>query len=313
MSNDSLPPLTLHIGLPKCASSSLQRFLQNAETPYFYMGKFKRDHRGLAYQNEEIEAIFRTTIPLSSEIIFNYEEIRSRLKAYFAEYNPQNKPALLSEEVMSGMGVIMHQNNRQLDPYIILHRMKQLFPNLKLLLIIREQFKYLQSYYSELISQGYNIAYDIFVRKHIREHAGLGYILKYDEFASFLIRTCGEVYILPFESLIRQDDLATSTLAKLDISFTQDFPKARKSALPNEVHHKFVANLDQVTRLGSLQSLYDLSRSHEVIQKQNIRDDVTKLFWLDPHFQAACSKLFSKSNYKLQEMLNINLHEYGYQ
>ena len=312
MIRGDLPPLTVHLGLPKCASSSLQRFFPDAAMAHFYMGKFKRNEQGLAYHTAEIETLFRREIGLACEVNFNYTAARETLDQYFCEFNSERRPVLLSEEVMSGFGFITHHKNHHLDPYIILHRLKTLFPTLRIVLIIREQFKLLQSYYSELLVQGYNIAYDQFVRKQLTEAKGLHNILKYGEYVSFLERQCDELVVIPFESLVKKDKFSVDAWEKLNISYNCILPHTRNTPSNAELHRLFCKNIQQTSRLGALQSIYDLSRTQALIEDQKILATPERLFWLEPQLQQDAMLIFQSANKQLSQRLGLELASYGY-
>ncbi len=129
---NNINSITIHIGMPKCASTTLQRNFFNHLPLINYAG------------SEGTRESFNLTnkVLQSDDFYYNEAEI---LNKYNSFCDP-NKPLVISNEHTSGVNMpfskIMTQNIKT-----IADRYKSLFPHAKILIIIRNQFDIQKSMY----------------------------------------------------------------------------------------------------------------------------------------------------------------------
>ncbi len=135
--------ILIHVGFPKCASTTLQEnfFVQCEDVEY--IGQCSPSVNMAAFEN----SIFLSSLLSLEECVFEekYEEVLATLKSVLSG----TKPAVVSSELamishyQSGMGTVAAT-----DRWVIANRYKRLFPNAKILMVIRNQLSFLRSYYA---------------------------------------------------------------------------------------------------------------------------------------------------------------------
>ncbi len=303
--------LNLHLGLPKCASTSLQRVFAEQGGARF-LGKSSRRHDGLAYREAALEHLFRHTIPYASEAKVDYDQIAELLSKSMLGDGSDDGPFLVSDELLSGCGFRNYRINHFPDPLVILYRLRRIFSPLRILVVIRNQTHFLRSYYSELVKYGYNVAFEIFAHKHLVHDAGLTNLLRYDRYLALLSAWCDELFVVPFEALVRADAHArTQLVAFAEIAFEQ-LPHSNPSGSEQELAKRFLENRKSVHDAGRWTPLSELHATEAVIGGLNLAQTPANLFWMSDDVRSRWEALGRSSNQKLGKMIGLDLAAYGY-
>lgn len=135
--------LTIHIGMPKCASTSLQcNFFSNAGFPYLGPTNVHFNFR------DGLEERFKYLLALSTMEEHRYHSYREEIESFLYQYFSPEQPGIISDEGISCgyYGAIPEECN---DRSVVARRYAELFPGAKILLIIRNQPDFLASLFGE--------------------------------------------------------------------------------------------------------------------------------------------------------------------
>jgi hypothetical protein len=121
----------IHIGFGKTGTTSLQKAMFSKHSEILYLGKNWIDN---PLAKDALASLVR-----DRPHKFDMNAVRNVFAAMLAESNNGKRIGLLSEEDMT--------TSRFLDPAIITARVKTIFPDAKILLVIREPVQWLQSMY----------------------------------------------------------------------------------------------------------------------------------------------------------------------
>ncbi len=309
---ESPPSLAVHIGLPKCASTSLQRFFANTSGNYCYLGKFERDGQNLAYKEFAVEKLVRQQIPFALEMDFNYAGAAGILQRYAERLGAEDRALLLSEELLSGFGFAAYHRQRFVDPALILARLKQLFPRVAVLLVVREQFSWLRSYYSELVMQGLNLSFSAFVQRQATDSGGLLSVLRYGTFWRWLQANVDKAWLVPFESLIARDEYALTVMEGFGTPYDRTLPRERVSPALQDIAARLLQNVERPTSLGERQPAADVRNTRNWLSGADLVRNPDRLFELDGAVTQAMASAFAAENRLLGDAIGVNLGRYNY-
>ena len=139
----------IHIGFPKNASTMLETFFFPYIENVHYMGKVYNG--GLTFPNAELESVFEN-IEKQESLYFDLEKSKDIVNKYLEKIESHEKILISSEGFTTG----------HVDRGVIAQRLKQIFPQAKILIIVREQLSSLISMYAYLVGQNglsVNLAY----------------------------------------------------------------------------------------------------------------------------------------------------------
>jgi hypothetical protein len=127
----------VHIGYVKTGSTWIQKFLQDIDgISLLGHGEFK------AFKDIIIDIVYL------DDFNYNPEEIYGRVNEYFKKTSFPQKKIGISRESLSGH--ITGLNSKS-----IADRLFGLFPECKIIIVLREQFSMLDSIYNQSIKKGY--------------------------------------------------------------------------------------------------------------------------------------------------------------
>lgn len=146
----------IHMGYPKCFSTSLQKAFFEKHQEIAYGGIGIGDH--LSYANNGLEFVFQSLLQHANKPFFdrNFKEAKQIVDDFVSN---TNKTTVFSLETL----VFPFST---LDFDTIIERIHLLFENyeIHILLVIREQFEFLKSLYGEFIRMGYPETFSIFIQ-----------------------------------------------------------------------------------------------------------------------------------------------------
>ncbi len=129
-----------HIGLVKTGSTYLQQFIFNQFTDIYYTGYIPY------WENKQENPInnYMNKIMYTSVMNIDFVEEKRKIEIFLKNIK-QNKILISSEFLIGHISLnFINQNN-------IFEGLKKIFPNIKLILIIREQRSLLESYYGQTL------------------------------------------------------------------------------------------------------------------------------------------------------------------
>jgi hypothetical protein len=130
----------IHIGYPKTASSTLQRF--------FFSKHPELLHLGYPFIAPEIQDIIQIDIMQKSEILYSASRAKKIFDPYLEKANSSDKYKAVG---ISYEGLCLSADGGQVDNKLIACRLKEIFGNAKIIITIRNQFDFLQSFYNQMI------------------------------------------------------------------------------------------------------------------------------------------------------------------
>lgn len=146
----------IHMGYPKCFSTSLQKAFFEKHPEIAYGGIGIGDH--LSYANKDIEFVFQSLLQHANKSFFdqNFKEAKEIVDNFISN---TNQTVVFSLETL-----VFPFSTLDLDT--IVERIYLLFENYEvhILLVIREQFEFLKSLYGEFLRMGYPETFSSFLQ-----------------------------------------------------------------------------------------------------------------------------------------------------
>lgn len=147
----------LHIGYPKCFSTTLQREFYSAHPELFYGGIGTKESN-IDFYNDELNLLFESGLIYFRSVMFRENEHRFRkaLDSFYedAEHADKRIAGFSSEHMLFNF------TPQTVDIPEKLRRLKLLFgPDVKLIWVIREHHSLLMSLYNEYVKMGYSGTY----------------------------------------------------------------------------------------------------------------------------------------------------------
>lgn len=216
----------LHIGFPKCMSTSLQRDLFAAHPEIMFLGWGLPDTEH-GWISDEISALCEVGIRYEKILNFRKSAAKKILGQYLTEFeqNPTKKAICLSYESFS---FTMHFD---VDPVIKADRLRYLLgKDTKVLIVIRNQLDLIRSYYFECVRGGYPGYFPPFLdfNFHYQFHSifsDLRYYQLYKLYCKLFEKE--NVMLLPMEKIIASPREAIEAICEFAGVATGDFPLQR--------------------------------------------------------------------------------------
>ncbi|WP_321369258.1 sulfotransferase [uncultured Draconibacterium sp.] len=314
MTSHSIPKILLiHVGMPKAASTSLQKSL-------FFSSKEIE-----AFKKKKSNALYK----LATLTSYNFEKQKEDIKQEILKQFSGKKPAIITEEMF------LYGRAEQKEKFIvyssyqeIAKRLNDLFPNAKILIIIRNQLKWLPSAYSEWCKAGFlnHRQFSSFADNLLEAYqTGCNTTynsLKYDIIYTNYCDLFGKenVYIELFETFIGDQEASIRKMMDfLGIDSTkvlESFQPIHSNARPT-VMELFIRKINReygqsniIKRLkkllgcestGILKLIQSLPVSNRRV-KNTLTEEQNKLF----------SEHFASSNSRLKKLTGLPLGNYGY-
>lgn len=295
----------IHIGLPKCASTSIQEVMASCGAVR-YLGK--RDNQ---YRSQELERLFRGEVAFSQEIDFNRERARLILAPHVEQ---SGHPVFLSDELFSGIGFKSYKRQVFLDPIVILDRLAALFDSVSFIVVIREQRRLLESYYAQMIDFGLNLSFRNWVKKELERPANLRTVLSYGTYIRFLQERYDDVHVVPFEALTQSAGAALGTvLGDLGVDLDVTLPQTNPRSDPGSLTRALVDNSRKIRGCGFyLNPAEFLDAARQLIGPGAAPPVEDELYHLDERTRRMLEKQFTDDNRQAADLIKQDLGGYGY-
>lgn len=184
---------------------------------------------------EDVNSIARPLIykllVYPSDLTFDAEDVRQQFRRLFR----RDKINVISHERLSGMP---HLGSR--DSYSIMQRLKECFPEAKILVAIREQESMIISLYNQFVIDFGSLSIDQYLQpKFIRKDASFNLnILKYNKLISAYQESFGvkNVLVLPIEALRKDHDGYLDKVLKFTTIKRATFNKSAVNISPKLIY-----------------------------------------------------------------------------
>lgn len=306
----------IHIGYPKNASTTLQTDIFPKIDGIKYLGRIYHPTRH--HISEELtEAI--NSISMLDSIAFSEKDIMDKIKRTICGIQLDNDKILISCEAFSA---------NMADRGVIAKRLYKIFPDARILVVIRNQMDILQSMYAFLVEQqgkNMNLSFgqpsvQSFERWIIEQEKFFcrSFIstLKYFEFISVYQDLFGKenVSVLLFEDLVRNpigffDKLANYLGVDSSNFQSSNLPQRKKRSTRRKLFYfKLRYSLPDISFSQKLPS-FVVRSWHRFLNNGKVYREKTVL---PPQLQGWLNEMFRQSNRKLQKELDTDLSKYGY-
>jgi hypothetical protein len=147
----------IHIGYPKCLSTTLQRsfFEKHPEINYFGVGIGDN----ISYRSKNTEFIFEILLKYSRRDFFekHFKQVRNKIEREIDSIRPN---------LFSSEHLLMNFSLQGIDPEDKMERLSRLFQghHTEVIIVYRERDKLIRSLYGEMIRMGYYETYEVFQR-----------------------------------------------------------------------------------------------------------------------------------------------------
>lgn len=313
----SHPQPILHIGFPKCASTYLQTYvfpeMDNVEYLGFY---YNRDRK---FFDENVHTLVNS-IQMDDGIDFSLDRSRALFEASIAPLLAQGRRVILSNEVFC---------QQRADRTLVAQRLKALFGEARVLVIVRNQFNALASMYAFQKLRGSNVSnkalfgnpsmktIDDWIEEQII-NLYVSYIktLKYCEIADHYASLFGDknVHVLPLELMDENSnafleeigDICGCPAPVVSVEESRSNRKARpsrKRMLYQSIRSKFAKDISLSTYLpGPLRGLWAVLIDRGATFEPEISE----------RHKAWLADFYGPSNRRFQEKFGIDVEKYGY-
>lgn len=192
----------LHLGYPKCMSTSLQRDFFDRHPEIYFLGSGKPE-TAHGWISDGMASLGEVGLRYSKEFTFDKASAKDYLKNHYDAFENDDTKRLLcfSSESMS---FTMHYD---IDVVEKAKRLHYLFgSDSKILLVIRNQLDLLRSYYFECVRSGYPGFFGEFIEYHyFHQFRSILSDLYYDRMYDLYAHHFGKrnVVVIPMESLVK--------------------------------------------------------------------------------------------------------------
>ncbi|TVQ43810.1 MAG: hypothetical protein EA365_11595 [Gloeocapsa sp. DLM2.Bin57] len=314
--------ILIHIGYPKTASTWLQKTVFSNEnlgfTPFSPFSKIENDPRG------DMQAL--KYFVDQSDVDFNSELVYQELNSCIKQSNLLNMVYVLSNECF--VFPIFKQGYYKMTA----DRIYQVFPNGKILCLIREQKAAIFSLYNQIIKLGINYSSTLEeflgIKSGGRLNLGIDVsVYKYDQIIEYYQTKFGKnnVLFLPFEVFVKNKK---ECLIKI-INFVEIDANIKEiEILANEkyINEKLKSGTIEIKRIMNRIFYQPYKIGKEQLIRRKIVTKLTPLVQnLIPermHVQAEkrlkgiieeyCQDMYKESNQKTSELIGYNLSDLGY-
>lgn len=268
----------IHVGLPKCASTSLQvLFIQAKGTTFLgkganatgleavkdwmrrtFLGEPPRFRESL-YPTKAIRDIFRDALP--SDRILSDDEIaamRAELDTTVRGFKGDPAKLLVSDEVLSGAGFIFFNEPRRRLEGIIQTAGRLFGPDALVVVVMRSQLPFLTSYWKHLIRTGYPFTFGHFLSEQSDDFAtasswrSVTASLFYDHVRRAAAEAGVRVAFVPFEDVTGDQTMLRRVFADEGITMPPGLPHRRRTASDESHILKLKRNRTALRKRGNM-------------------------------------------------------------
>jgi len=270
----------IHIGYPKCFSTTLQRdyFNEHSEISFGGVGTFDN----ISYQNKEIEFIFESLLKYSHSNFWDIHKIKAKKNIEDFINSNENKKHVFSSEYLA-----MPISLQDIDSVEKIKRLKFLFKSfdLKIIFISRNPIDFIRSFYKEYIRLGYYQDYSEYI-KHLITHKDRNYLydLNYILKEEYLGKLFGKknVFHFKFEELKKdpQNIINVSLSEILGVRNENIIIENQNASLTNSQYYELL-NINNKYRRGigiSINEPFEKHRNKVLMDSSKIQYSNEEIF-----------------------------------
>lgn len=199
--------LRLHVGLPKCGSTTLQTTFAASETT-LYLGR--------PFPDPDILYFTQRIAPFYDVRMIDGGKYQAAFETVFKE--TPHAHALLSDEILSSIGFLAHGRGLSV-PQIVENFKRVLDVKIEIFIIVREQLRFLKSYFHQSTLAGSDLDFSEFIAMILMRYDRWLYpVLDYELLCRQCRAVADKVTLVPFERLFGDDDYALDLLDQLDVA-----------------------------------------------------------------------------------------------
>lgn len=315
-----------HIGYPKSASTSLQKQLFNRHSDIINLGVFPTNNIG--YDSEYIDN--NSAYLQDSELRRFYDNLVMGDSIDYNEWLSHNNIVNLIEKYLKGKRKIVFSNERVASVYfsypdllVKADRIKTILPNARIIIVIRNQIKLIESQYRDhpFDPRSFDIGKPVSINKWIEiisndKHNYFLNSLKYYVIYKYYSKKFGSenVKVFLFENLVGNKELFSREISKfMGISYSEVYELVRGDHENKSVNNAY-NNIRKIRRLLPFDEGYD-----DVIP-QKIKNQILNMFdrissksvEINDKNLNTIKRIYSVSNRMLSSELDLDLGKYGY-
>ncbi|MEJ1159544.1 hypothetical protein [Prosthecomicrobium sp. N25] len=282
----------VHVGLPKCASTSLQVLFAEAKGTT-YLGKGARPTpieqfiadfklkvlriptlRGSNYITKAVRDVFRETLPSEVEITESMVlECRRAVDEGIGIFKGDTRHVLISDEVLSGAGFIyFNKPRRPLEG--IIEGIGKIFGSEALVVVVmRSQISFLVSYWKHLVRTGYPFTFGYFLSQQSSDPVqadswcSVTRSLFYDRIRRKAEEAGVRVAFVPFEDVVKEGRILREVFAREGVTLAPGLPHRRQSNTDESHIRKLKRNRTERRARGLMFDPALFERDEAVYQK----------------------------------------------
>lgn len=304
----------IHIGMPKAASTTLQKKLFDYLPDFYYLGNTHKNPK----IDQQVQTIIHVIIGCErSEYNEKHEELYRLLSDKLSSIN--EKRILISDE---SFATGYSRFPGQVEKFEIARRLKSFFPHSNILLIIRNQAKILKSLYTQRLRNSLN---SLTWQDWLEEQKYYSYLTSqlswyeydkiYDTYSVFFGKE--NIYIALYEDLELKPSQFYSDL-RLFFDNCIETSAIKECLSLNESYNKRPTRLNYtLTKIANNKKIrYFANLMPSTIKERIKKWTNSKGSAINPEYHEAdlsfIKEFYSKSNYRMSRMLNCDLAERGY-
>lgn len=263
--------LRLHVGLPKCGSTTLQECF-SATHKVHYLGK-----RDLDFINDDIRQFSREIAPKCDVRLLDRQRYCQEFASVLAE--SKHEVALISDEVLSSIGFGAYTNGNSL-PQIIENFTNIVDCPIEIILVVREQMSFLRSYHKQLVEHSFEFSLSEFLALVLfRKTNWIFPMLNFAGIIRQISHQVEKVHLIPFEALFGSETASTNFFEQIGVpDVTDTFRQTHKR---QQVDDFDAAQRVSINRAAAVQGLRvrlrDLSRADNIRLRKGESDDIVML------------------------------------
>ncbi len=313
-------PLVLHIGYHKTGTTFLQNNIFSKHPEIFYIGQ--------PFENKIIQKAIRE-FKMEHDLDFDSNRIVSiisnELDKYPAEFFVDKKVIMISLESL-------HSGDEWFGRNIVTmsHRLKNTFPEAKIILGIRSQAKYIESNYKEYIIHGGKLNFNFFLYNSYLFNRCLYPKLNYDRVITLYRKLFDDnFYVYIYEKFFTNIDKELQKICHfIGIDEIQNHKNDRIYVGLTKFSTEIIRNMNKLISKDFSEQFYDvgdrtrlnlLEKSRRrVIQVVRIFDSVIRIVfklrssYLKSKHTKHIQYIFSESNKHLTQILDKDINKFGF-
>lgn len=323
----------VHVGLPKCASTSLQYLFVRASGTSFIGKAAKQTPRELViarikevlfrtpnlrsslYITKPLRDVFREMLPSDRPISeSDLVECRHRVDEAVGMLKGDPRHVLVSDEVLSGAGFVYFNEPRRPLTGIVDEVGRMFGPEAMVLVVMRSQLSFLQSYWKHLVRTGYPFTFHSFLGHQAgdpedrADPQSVTSSLFFDRIRRHAEASAVRIAFVPFEDVIGERRLLTEILGREGIRIPGNLPHERKSNTDESHIAKLERNRKDLRKRGRMFAVEDLALDEDEYQRVL---STRKLYGETPH-RERLTEVFRPENRAFAEATGVDLKAYKY-